>query len=117
MSLFEFRERVLAAIATHFPTARVSVQEKRTIVLEIRAQVEGDLLLDVYHNELTGKTSYTLVHREQRVFGYDNYRFWHYHPYGRPAEHVACEEPEIEVALAEVSRVVKQFGRLETEAD
>jgi hypothetical protein len=109
MTLSEFRVRLLQAITLHLPAARVRVQEQRSIVLKVRAQVEDDLFLDVYFNELTGKTSYTLVHKEQRVLGYDNYQFWHCHPYGRPADHVACEEPEIEVVLAEVGEVAEQL--------
>jgi hypothetical protein len=116
MSCDQFRERLLAAISVHLPTARTRVQEKRAIYLRVRAQVRDELFLDVYYNDLTGKISYTLIHNEQRVFGYDNYRFWHYHPHGRANEHIPCAEPEIEAALAEIGQVVERLAAHDTEA-
>lgn len=101
MSLPAVRAKILAALGVYLPTARVQVQERRAVLLEIRAQLEDALFFDVYYNELTGKMAYTLVHNGQRIFGYDNYRFWHCHPYGQSTEHVACEAPEIDTVLAE----------------
>ncbi len=107
MSLVEFRTRLLAAISTHLPSAQVEVQEKRASVLSVRASVADSLFLDVYHNDLTGKTSYTLIYEGQRIFGYDNYRFWHCHPFGQAEKHVPCQEPETETVLAEIAQVVE----------
>ena len=53
----------------------------------------------VYFNALTGKTSYALVRQGQRVAGYDNYRFWHYHPPGEVDIHQPCDEPTPEEAI------------------
>jgi len=108
MSLSGFKARLLMALSTHLPVARAEVWERRTIVLEVRVLIKEDLFLSVYYNDLTGKTSYTLVHKKERIWGCDNYRFWHYHPYGQPAEHIACEEPEVEAVLAQVREVVEQ---------
>lgn len=38
--------------------------------------------------------------------GYDNYRFWHYHPPDRPKDHIPCEEPEIKEVLREMKEVM-----------
>ena len=71
--------------------------------------MNDSLFLDVYYNELTGKTSYTVIHKGQRVFGYDNYRFWHCHPFGQAEDHIPCGEPEIEAVLAEIGEFVEQL--------
>jgi hypothetical protein len=107
MSFSEFRAQLLAALGMYLPAARVQVQERRTVILEVRAQIEDALFFEVYYNDLTGKVAYTLVHRGQRVFGYDNYRFWHCHPLGQPVDHVACEAPEVDTVLAQVRVVVE----------
>jgi len=109
MSLSEFRAHLLAAISMHFPSARVDVSERRNAILRVRAEIPNEILLDVYYNDLTGKTSYTLIHRQQRILGYDNYRFWHAHPYDSPAEHIACTEPELDQVLVEFSEVVARL--------
>jgi len=57
--------------------------------------------VQVYFNALTGRKSYALIHEEQRVMGYDNYRFWHCHPLHEPAKHIPCNDPALSEALLE----------------
>jgi len=59
---------------------------------------------------LTGKTSYALIQRGQRVAGYDNYKFWHYHPLGEMARHVTCTEPTPGEAIAELALASAKLG-------
>lgn len=58
---------------------------------------------------MTGKTSYMLIHGEQRVLGYDNYRFWHCHPFDRPQKHIPCDEPAVEDVIAEMKEAVERL--------
>jgi len=51
-----------------------------------------------------------LIHHDQRVAGYDNYRFWHYHPLGAAGKHERCAEPAPEDAIAELDRVSAELG-------
>ncbi len=68
--------------------------------------------MEVYINGLTGKKSFALTGNEKRVWGYDNYRYWHHHPIENPAGHVPCNEPslkniidEVEIILAKLENV------------
>ena len=59
---------------------------------------------------LTGKTSYALIHHGQRVAGYDNYKFWHYHPLGEMDRHVPCTEPTPGEAIAKLALASAKLG-------
>ncbi|MGA9348164.1 MAG: hypothetical protein WBW48_05075 [Anaerolineae bacterium] len=109
MMITEFKELLLATIATYFPTAKVESTERRTAILQVRVTIDEETFADVYFNALTGKKSYALVFHGQRVMGYDNYRFWHYHPFDDPEAHIPCEEPSTEDVIAEMKRVVDQL--------
>ncbi len=109
MTLDQFRQALSQALGRHFPQSRVTMTESRGIVLTGRAELNTDTFVAVYFNALTGKTSYALIHHDQRVAGYDNYRFWHYHPWGAVDQHAPCAEPAPEEAIAELARVSEKL--------
>jgi hypothetical protein len=106
----EFRRALMEALNRHFPQALVTINESRGIALTCRAELDVDTLIAVYFNALTGKTSYALIYHDLRVAGYDNYRFWHYHPAGEANRHVPCAEPTPDDAIAEFVVVAAKLG-------
>lgn len=115
MTITEFKELLLVAITAYFPVAKVESTERRTAILQVRVTIDEETFADVYFNALTGKKSYTLVFHRQRVMGYDNYRFWHHHPFDDPAVHIPCEEPSTEDVIAEMKSVVDKLIELRRE--
>jgi hypothetical protein len=105
MTLREFRAALMTALNRHLPQAEVTLTESRGVVLTGRAKLDADTFIAVYFNALTGKTSYALVRQDRRLAGYDNYKFWHYHPPGEANRHEPCAEPTPEEAIAELTRV------------
>jgi hypothetical protein len=104
-TLSAFQQALREAVAEHAPEAEVRLEEKRGIILEGRVKLGTDSFIAVYFNALSGKTSYALIRQERRLSGYDNYKFWHYHPPGEVNLHVACEEPTPEEAIAKLVEV------------
>jgi hypothetical protein len=115
MTITEFKELLLAAIAIYFPTAHVESTERRTAILQIRAIIDEETFAAIYFNALTGKKSYVLISHGQRVMGYDNYQFWHHHPFDDPAVHIPCEEPSTEDVITAMKSVVEKLIELRTE--
>jgi hypothetical protein len=109
MAVADFKKSLLAAIAAHFPTASTEILQKRTTILQARVSIDDKTFIAIYFNSLTGKKSYSLIFLEQRVMGYDNYKFWHYHPFDKPEEHIPCEEPDVGDMMAEMKTIVKQL--------
>lgn len=100
MTLDDFSQALFAALNRHFPQATVTFATTRDITLTCRAEIDADTFVVVYFSALTGKTSYALIHLDQRIAGFDNYRFWHYHPVEAPNQHIPCAEPTPEDVLA-----------------
>jgi len=100
MTLDDFSQALFDALNRHFPQATVTFTTTRDITLTCRAEVDADTFIFIYFSALTGKTSYALVHLDLRIAGFDNYRFWHYHPIGAPNQHIPCVEPTPEEALS-----------------
>ena len=45
----------------------------------------------------------------KRIWGYDNYRYWHHHPIENPDTHIACSEPPIEKIVGELQTLLSQI--------
>lgn len=60
-------------------------------VLKLRVHLGASLFIDIFFNAETSKTSFALIKDAQRIFGVDNTRGWHLHPFGSPESHCPCE--------------------------
>lgn len=98
--LAEFGRELLESLAKHFPSARVESRNLRGITYEARAHINDNAFVEIYFNAMTGKKSFALISSGKRETGYDNYRFWHFHPPGEPERHVKCDEPPVDSVIA-----------------
>ena len=73
----------------------------------MRLIISSCFFVDIYYNTRTVRFDFSLIQGTSRVFGYDNLKTWHYHPYGRPEEHVYCAEPTLEQIVKETSSVIR----------
>jgi len=112
MNIEQFEIKLRSALARHLPEAQIVLERQRSVLIQGRIVINDGLFLSVYFNALTSKTSYALIHNGQRVMGYDNYRFWHFHPFGSPNQHLPCEEPSVDTAIAAVASAVNAIQTL-----
>jgi hypothetical protein len=73
-------------------------------VLKLRVHVGSVAFVDVFVNVETGKASFALIKDQQRIFGADNTRGWHLHPFASPESHHPCEEMSLENFLTQIEQ-------------
>lgn len=61
--------------------------------VNIRVPIQSGQFVDAFHNEVTGRTAFTLINNNQRIFGADNTGSWHIHPFDDPARHDPLSAP------------------------
>ncbi len=54
---------------------------------KIRAALTDKSFVDASYNQETGKTTFAQIRDGVRVFGADNKKDWHWHPYENPQRH------------------------------
>ncbi len=106
--LERLKDELLLSLRRHFPDAGVEHKERRGVVLEVRAHIDEVTFIEIYVNSITGKKSFSLISSGARVTGYDNYRFWHFHPSDDPSQHLPCEEPSVEYVIANFKDVTQK---------
>ena len=106
MTFDAFKSEIITNVRKFFPNVRITITEKRGIILEARVDISEDAFLEIYHNALTGKKSYALITNGKRILGYDNYKYWHLHPLDNPARHIPCSEPSMEEIFSEMKDIL-----------
>jgi hypothetical protein len=81
-------------------------------VLKLRAYVGALAFVEVFFNADTGKTSFALIKDGHRIFGADNTRGWHLHPFDSPESHGPCEAMSFERFLQHLETHKEQWDPL-----
>jgi hypothetical protein len=71
-------------------------------ILKLRAHLGVLAFVDVFFNAETGKISFALIKDTHRIFGADNTRGWHLHPFDTPNDHQPCAAMSYENFLEQV---------------
>lgn len=106
MRVEDFRKLIILTAKRTFPGASIMLSEKRDIALEARIKISENIFVEVYYNSLTDKKSFALIKENQRILGYDNYKYWHIHPPNNVTAHVPCQEPSIEKVFEEMKEII-----------
>lgn len=107
MKLAEFESQV-SDIATHSAICGIPVIRRITsTAINIRLSLSTGGFIDVFHNEHTGTTAFTLIYKDRRIFGADNTGGWHIHPFDNPDLHIPI--PKAISFAGFVADIEKQF--------
>ena len=109
ISLESFRNQLCNLVEEQFTDVKFVIDERRSTILEIRIFFTPEIFMEAYVNGITGKKSFALVKNRKRIWGYDNYRYWHHHPIEKPDNHIPCSEPPLEKNVNELRTVLSQI--------
>lgn len=108
MNIHAFKSKLVISLQKFFPEANITTVEKRSIILEMRVDISEHRFLEIYYNAFTNKKCYSLVSDNERIFGYDNYKYWHLHPADNPIKHVPCPEPSMEEVFSQIKGILSK---------
>ena len=109
ISLDALRDELCDLFKKQFPHVEFIINERRSATLEIRILFTTEVFMESYFNAITGKKSFALVKSGKRIWGYDNYRYWHHHPIENPESHVPCNEPSLKKIVDELHTVLTKI--------
>lgn len=89
------------------PASKIEIVYRRVDKVSLRILINKALFIDVYSNTDTERYDFSLIKDRKRIFGYDNLGGWHYHPLGKPDEHIKCRKPTLKQILKEITVVIQ----------
>jgi len=60
-------------------------------VAKARVEIKSNIFIEVFFNGQTQKCSFALIKNNKRIYGVDNTKGWHIHPFEDPKSHVPNE--------------------------
>ncbi len=105
MNAREFERQARELCANSSIVMRVIVLTESIDHTQLRIFLTDRSFIDVYYHQISGKTAYTQIHNDRRVFGADNKKGWHWHPYEDPQGH---DFTNAEITFAEFLKHVEE---------
>lgn len=106
----EYLEQIKAEAKQTFPKATFECRIVRFSHIYLRAVIEGETFIDIYLNKDTARQDFSLIHKDRRLFGYDNLGDWHRHPYEDVKKHEVCEQPSVKTIFEEMKQIIGSIG-------
>jgi hypothetical protein len=102
-----FLSEIKTSLRKHFPEYRIDFLIRTNKSLKANIYIEDNLFIALRYNARNERIDFALIKNNQRIFGYDNLKEWHYHPYENPSNHIHCERPSIEKIISDIKKVYK----------
>ena len=109
--IYHFLNQIRDITNKFFPNANIDYKIVRATHLYFRITIGEDTLIDIYFNPDTGRKDLSLIYKKERIYGFDNLREWHYHPYKEPSKHISCEEPKVEDVFKEMEKIIRGLNK------
>jgi hypothetical protein len=108
-SVDEFLAELTALREEFFPAAQIQAVYSRIDRISLRLVLDASLFVDIYFNGDNGRLDFSLIKEGDRIFGYDNLKPWHCHPFEDPDQHISCAQPFLRHIVQETKHVVNQL--------
>lgn len=100
----KFLEELQTAINKYFPNSSIHYILRTSKSLKLNIILKKGIVVAVRYNSRNNRSDFALIENDRRIFGYDNLKNWHYHPFDDPEIHIECEEPSLEKIFTEIER-------------
>lgn len=100
--IYKFLKELQAVIIKYFPDSSIDYIIKTSKSLKVNITIKKGIFVAVRYNSRNSRTDFALIEYDKRIFGYDNLKHWHYHPFNDPESHIDCDEPSIEKVFTEI---------------
>ncbi|MBI5749819.1 MAG: hypothetical protein HZA00_11915 [Nitrospinae bacterium] len=100
-----FLQQIKASLGKHFIEYRIEFIFKTPKSLKANIYLDKNLFISVRYNIRNERVDFALIQNNQRIFGYDNLKEWHCHPYERPSEHIPCNKPSIDKIISDIKSI------------
>ena len=111
MDLNQLLEGRKNASKKFFPLVTLQYEIVRNIHLYVRITFQQDLFIDIYANSETERKDFALIHKNERTYGVDNLKGWHYHPFGEIGKHLPCKEPSVEEVFENMKNIIETLTK------
>ncbi len=87
MNAFEYSKYTIELCSKYDFIKSIEILLLDEPVVKIKATVDDKTFISIFYNASTQKHSFAVIRDNKRIFGVDNTRNWHIHPFKNPDSH------------------------------
>lgn len=92
MNAFDFSKEVVNICSKYVFVQGIEIQLLDEPVVKFKAVLGKDTFFNIFYNSETSKYSFALIKNGKRIYGVDNTKNWHIHPFNNPDTHIETTE-------------------------
>lgn len=96
MKAFEFSKDIIEISSRYDFIQGIDIILLDEPVVKVRLVLNDSIFIDIFYNAETCKYSFALIKYNKRIFGADNLRGWHMHPFENPEAHAESDPVTLE---------------------
>ncbi|MBI3813777.1 MAG: hypothetical protein HY279_04830 [Nitrospinae bacterium] len=101
----EFLSSLKTFLKNHFAQYKIEFLIRTPKSLKANIHLDEKFFIAARYNARNGRMDFALIQDDKRIFGYDNLKEWHYHPYKNPSVHIPCDKPSTDKILFEIKKI------------
>jgi hypothetical protein len=102
--MHQFLDDIDKSLKKNFSGYRIEFLLKTPKSLKARVYLDDNCFIALRYNARNNRIDVALIKDERRIFGYDNLKQWHFHPYENPSGHIPCNPPSIEKMISDTKK-------------
>jgi len=87
MNAFEYSKYTIELCSKYDFIQSIEILLLDEPVVKIKATVNEKTFISIFYNASTQKYSFAVIRNNKRIFGVDNTKNWHIHPFENPDSH------------------------------
>jgi hypothetical protein len=100
----QFLDDVEKSLKRHFSEYRIEFFINTPRSLKARVYLDDNYFIALRYNARNNRVDVALIKDDRRIFGYDNLKQWHFHPYENPSNRTHCNPPSIEKMISDTKK-------------
>jgi hypothetical protein len=102
--MHQFLDDIDKSLKKNFSEYRIEFLLKTPKSLKARVYLDDNCFIALRYNARNNRIDVALIKNDRRIFGYDNLKQWHFHPYENPSNHIPCSPPSIEKIFSDTKK-------------
>lgn len=105
----KFLSEIKASLKRHFIFYKIEFLLRTPKSLKANIYLTESQFIALRYNARNERIDIALIQGNKRIFGYDNLKEWHYHPFENPDEHIPCGKPSIDKIFSDIRKIYDTF--------
>jgi hypothetical protein len=106
-----FLQEIEIYLKNNFAKYEIEILLKTEKSLKVKIYFDKIFFIAIRYNTRNERMDFALIYNKARIFGYDNLKNWHYHPFEDSDKHIPCNKPSVDKMLSDIKEIYDKLNK------